>query len=332
MSDFWTQLMASQASSTSELSESRLGLYPIDTQTILMVEGPDSAKFMQGQFTCNLDEINGQQFRRGACCNPKGRMITSFTLAQSGEHQYLMAMSKDLVETAQQHLKKYMVFFKTTMQPTEWVMAGLRGSNAETIIESVLDTSAPIEDYGQAHFEAGQVLKLPFNAGYELWLKPESAENVLAALTQKASLQPLDAWAGILVKHGLAHLTSENSGEHIPQMLNFGQTGGISFNKGCYTGQEIVARMQYLGKLKRHLYRVRFNAPQAPAAHTAIMLQGKSSPVGNLVNTVQEADQTWQALAVLEDKQLNQFSDLTIAGCENLELLDLPYEVAPAEE
>lgn len=332
MSEFWTQFIASHPSSSQDLTQ---GLFPITDQQLLMVEGPDSSKFMQGQFTCNMSEITENSFRRGACCNPKGRMIASFTLVNSAENQYIMSVADGMAEVTQNHLKKYMVFFKTEMTSSDWVLAGLRGEGAAETIAQIFG-SVPSEDYGQVQSEQGLALKLPFNAGYELWLKADTAQSTLETVAQSLPLQPAGLWQNILISSGLAQVTPEASEEHIPQMMNLGQTGGISFSKGCYTGQEIVARMQYLGKLKRHLYRIAFTADQAPSSHTGIHVQGKDSAVGNLVNITTQATSSqsnhFEALAVLEDKQLDQFSNLYIEGCNDLELLDLPYEVVPAEE
>ena len=326
MSDFWSTFAPQNTAAQADT-----GLYAITDHQMLSVEGPDSAKFMQGQFTCNLTDITTEAFRRGACCNPKGRMITSFSLAQTAENSYLIAMSDSLIETAKNHLKKYMVFFKTEMNDSDWIMVGLKGPQAQSILEATFG-KAPSGDFEQNTTEQGIVLKLPFEGGYELWLKPDTAQQLLENLNQQCPFIKDGAWAQVRIEAGLGHITSASHEALIPQMMNLPQTGGVSFNKGCYTGQEIVARMQYLGKLKRHMYRVAFTREAPPSDFAAVTLAGKDSPVGQVINYTRTNSNQYDALIVLEDKQLAALNDLSIENSSPLQLLDLPYEVAPPKE
>jgi folate-binding protein YgfZ len=316
----WSALLETATAQSAQDSETQL--YPILDQQIVQVNGPDSAKFMQGQFSCNLSEINGEQFRRGACCNAKGRMITSFSAAQHGDN-YLLAMDPELVEPTLSHLKKYMVFFKTQMTATNWVMAGLKGPDADTVIERLFN-QVPAEAYQQANSEHGLAIKLPFNAGYELWIKPDEADNLFTELMASCSVATNEMWRRNLIEHGLAQLTAHNQESLIPQMMNLGVTGGISFNKGCYTGQEIVARMQYLGKLKRHGYVFSSTASDIPAG-SEVFTHDKSSAIGEVVN-VAPSEQGCVLFAVVEDKYLE--NDLTVQNHDGpaIELLSLPYD------
>lgn len=326
MSDFWSQFVP-QSSAT----QADTRLYPIMDQAILTVEGPDSAKFMQGQFTCNLNEVSPASFRRGACCSPKGRMITSFSLAQSDENTYQIAMDATVIDGTQAHLKKYMVFFKTSMQQHQWIQAGLKGPQAQAILGRYFD-HVPIEDFGQEVIQQGLILKLPFDAGYELWLKPEFAEPTLTALNTECPLMTENGWQQNRIVHGLGYVTANSQGELIPQMMNLAQTGGVSFNKGCYTGQEIVARMQYLGKLKRHMYRFSIQCESPIQGFAPIYTSGKESPIGHVLNSAQIAPGHHDALIVLEDKHLSDTHSLSLGQSSALKLLDLPYEVVPAQD
>lgn len=306
-------------------SDAGATLYPIEDQQIIQVSGPDSAKFMQGQFSCNLSEINGDNFRRGACCNAKGRMVTSFSISQF-EDNYLLAMNKGLVEPTLAHLKKYMVFFKTQMVASEWVMAGLTGPDAQARIEEVFGT-CPQGEFEQTSNELGLVNKLPFNAGYEIWLKPETAQGTLESLISKCTLTTGNSWPKNLILNGLAQLTPETQDSLIPQMMNLGVTGGISFNKGCYTGQEIVARMQYLGKLKRHGYVLRSQG-NSLLSGASVFSPEKASAIGEIVN-VAPSDEGSIVFAVLEDKYLDGPLFVTPNESEEqlaLKLLSLPYD------
>ena len=325
MSDIWSELAlqppAPKASCT---------LFPITDKELVHISGKDSAKFMQGQFTCNLNDITPTQFRRGACCNAKGRMIASFTLAQTDEQTYLMGLSRGLGQVIQDHLKKYSVFFKAKMEPSNWVMAGLKGDGAKALLHSILG-HATTGDFTVCNIEQGLILQLPFNAGFELWLKPEHASATLQSLIGECSLSNNEAWNLNIIQHGLGHITTNNSESFIPQMLNLGETGGISFNKGCYTGQEIVARMQYLGKLKRRLYRIHIQHGSTVKAGQKIMAEGHSSPVGEIVNIANSATNQ-EAVAVLDEKYCLSTLFIEDQATAKIQLLSLPYEITPAKE
>ncbi|MEY8264603.1 MAG: hypothetical protein RPR98_10380 [Bermanella sp.] len=323
MSDFWSELLNRQAATP--LAAEQTGLYPISDRQVLSISGPDSAKFMQGQFTCHLDEVTPKQYRPGACCTAKGRMINNFNLLQTAEHHYLMSLHDSLAQGTQAHLKKYMVFFKSEMRASPMVLTAIKGPDAQHILQDVLG-QCPDVAFAQANVAAGYVIKLPFAAGFELYLHPEQAEEVVQALLSKCSLTIPSAWPLNLIEHGLAQLSRENSEKFIPQMLNLGQTGAVSFSKGCYTGQEIVARMEYLGKLKRHLYRATISHCDALTAGDAIFTPGHDRSVGELVNWVQHGT-TIEALMVLEDKYRQNSLFVNSASGPHVELLSLPYQI-----
>ena len=330
MSDFWAAIANSQA--PSPISPSDTVLCPIVDQAVLSISGADSAKFMQGQFTCNITDINESAFRSGACCNPKGRIISSFNLAKQDENEYLLCLNETLSEPTAAHLKKYMVFFKTSMAAKPMVLAGLKGPHAQTLIKSVFE-QCPEEDFGQISHPLGLVIKLPFDAGFELWLQPEQASATVDKLlgVGECKLAGASQWPLNRIQHGLAQVTQTSIESFIPQMLNLGQTGAISFNKGCYTGQEIVARMQYLGKLKRHMYRARVHSTAPIELGTPIFSQSQEAPVSEVVNLAM-TDTHSEFLMVLDIKHtqaplfIGQNSGLSI------ELLSLPYEIVPQEK
>jgi len=299
-------------------------LYPIEDQAIVSVIGPDSAKFMQGQFTCNVQNVSDDQYRRGACCNAKGRMLANFTLAQHAG-DYLLSLHSTVAGTLLAHLKKYMVFFKSEMATTEWISVGIQGSGCAALLNQAFG-KVPTEDNGSLGFEGGMIIKLPFEGGFELWLHPDTAESTLMSLLPQCALGSADAWAAHRIMLGLGLVTEHTVESFIPQMLNLGQTDAISFNKGCYTGQEIVARMQYLGKLKRHMHLVQARQPLDPCM--TVHSPNKSSAIGEMVNISQDPNGNAIALAVIESQYLED--TLTAQSDEiqpvSIELLSLPYD------
>jgi folate-binding protein YgfZ len=328
MSDFWSEQLSChtpQPLLDGDI-EAHTHLYPISDRKVLSIKGPDSGKFMQGQFTCQINDISLNQYRPGACCNAKGRMVNNFNLLQTGDHQYLLSLHASLAEPTQAHLKKYMVFFKSEMTTTDTVVAGIKGPNAAGILTDVFG-QCPNEDYAQSAFEFGHIIKLPFNAGFELYLPATTAKEAVAKLTSKCSLTTKGTWNLNLIQNGLAQLTHSNIEKFIPQMLNLSEAGAVSFSKGCYTGQEIVARMEYLGKLKRHLYRGCIENCDALSAGDAIFTPGHDNPIGEVVNWAAH-NGNLEALMVLEDKYLQNPLYVNSASGPHIQLLSLPYEIS----
>ncbi len=328
MSDFWSELLISQT--PCPINESDTFLYPIVNRQVLSIKGPDSAKFMQGQFSCHLDDVTEQTYRPGACCTAKGRLVSNFNLCQIQPHEYLLSLHHSITQSTQNHLKKYMVFFKAKMEQQETVLTGIKGADAQQILQTVFK-ACPQQDFDQQVIEQGLIMKLPFEAGFEIWLQPEHAQEAIQTLLSKCKLTHQEAWPLNLVQHGQAQLTQDSTDKFIPQMLNLGQTGAISFNKGCYTGQEIVARMQYLGKLKRHLYRAVIKDKEALQIGDGIFTPGHDNPVGELVNIAVNGE-TCEALLVIEDKYLQNPLSLKSVGGPQIELLSLPYEIIVKQE
>lgn len=324
MSDFWPDYL-SQDISSAQQTKAQYSVSPIINRQVLAVKGPDSAKFMQGQFTCNVATLNEESFTHGACCNAKGRMVANFTLVKQND-DFLLALDSSLADALQDHLKKYRVFFKCTFELSKYVMLGVKGPDAQKYLTEIFG-GCPTDAFNQYAFEGGVIIQLPFEAGYELWISPEQASIKIPELVHNGSLNDAHAWPLNLIEHGLPQLTLANLEKHIPQMINLGVTGGVSFNKGCYTGQEIVARMQYLGKMKRHMYLLSIGNHDVVAGDDVYVENG-TSPVGTIINSHNNG----KALAVIEDKHLQSplfiGSNLSIAA----KLLSLPYDPKYAEE
>ncbi len=323
MSDIWSELtdLFQPAPSNSNSATEGTWIYAVPSQTVLCVEGADSHKFMQGQFTCNLNDISPTQFRRGACCNPKGRMVSSFTLAQKGDHEYWLALDQSLSEIHLSHLKKYMVFFKSQMRITDVRCLGVKGPKSASIIEKMFG-HVPENDFDQVTGEQGIAIKLPLEAGYEVWWQDETAREALTQIKGLALLKPEADWQLNLIEAGIAQLRATTSDALIPQMMSLEKTGGVSFKKGCYTGQEIVARMEYLGKLKRHLYRVA--SAEMLTAGDELYSAEHTNTIGIIVNAA-PSPEGWQGLAVLEDKFAQSSIGTSPTVANTLKVLSLPY-------
>jgi folate-binding protein YgfZ len=228
---------------------------PLTHLGLIEATGEDGKAFLHSQLTNDVNHLVDGQTQHAGWCNAKGRMQASFLVWHLGT-SYFLALAADLQETTQKRLQMFVLRSKVKLASLtdSTVMLGLSGPQAE---EALADAALPCpsEAMTTAANEGAMVIRL--DAGRFMIVAPESA---MAALWQKLDAQ---GTAGRIASLALArHAGRLPAGdrrtkeEFVPQMADFEKIGGVSFHKGCYPGQEIVARTQYLGKVKRHLYRV----------------------------------------------------------------------------
>lgn len=290
---------------------------------VLAVQGADSAKFLQGQLTCNLNYLSAQRSSLGARCTPKGRMLASFHILPQGDG-YLLALDKPLVEPLLADLKKYAVFFRGTRledQSGQWRRFGLLNPG-----QLPADAGLVIPEQPHEVLMQGSLVAVRLDAGRaELWVPAEQAEAVQEKLAGLLVQAPLQDWLLAQIRAGIGQVFERTRESFVPQMINLQAVGGVSFKKGCYTGQEIVARMQYLGRLKRHLYRLSGPQQALPQPGDPLYLPGQASAVGEVVLAA-ASEQGLELLAVVQDDALegNQLQ-LSEAAGQPLSQQPLPY-------
>lgn len=210
----------------------------------LKITGPDAKKFLQGQLTCNVETLAPNSHTLGAHCNPQGRILSLFRLFFYKDN-YLMQMPKALVPIAFQALKKYAIFFKVTLEEAnnEFSTLGILGQ----------------KEQAESHFPAQFIFTL--TPSQHMIIEETS---IIKSLPQETSPHNEETWRSETLAAGLAEIYPETSGHYLPHELMLPALGGVSFDKGCYTGQEIIARMQYRGKLKTYLAHTSIESASPP--------------------------------------------------------------------
>ncbi|CAM3415703.1 YgfZ/GcvT domain-containing protein [Pseudomonas floridensis] len=289
---------------------------------ILAVRGVDASKFLQGQLTCNFNYLSDERSSLGARCTQKGRMQSSFRVVFEGDG-CLLAMARELIEPQLLDLRKYAVFSKSklTDESAAWVRFGLQdGDGALTSLG--LDLAQETDAVTRAN-DLIAIRVSPSRA--ELWVRAEQADNIRSRLASHLGEGSLNDWLLGQIQAGIGQVFIETREEFIPQMINLQAVGGVSFKKGCYTGQEIVARMQYLGKLKRRLYRLSMQGETVPTPGTALFSPVHASSAGNVVIAAR-SEQGIELLAVLQaDAAESGDVHLDSADGPSLQLCELPY-------
>jgi folate-binding protein YgfZ len=295
---------------------------PLSHEGVLAVRGVDASKFLQGQLTCNLDYLSEAKATLGARCTQKGRMQSSFRILLEGDG-VLLAMASELIEAQLLDLKKYAVFSKSklTDESASWVRFGLSHGDAALAslgLELPQDTDSVVR--------ANDLIAIRVSpARAELWVRAEQADDIRNRLAAQLPEGSLNDWLLGQIRAGIGQVFGQTREEFIPQMINLQAVGGVSFKKGCYTGQEIVARMQYLGKLKRRLYRLTLADNGVPEPGIELFSPVHASSAGNVVLAARTGSGV-ELLAVLQADAVEN-GNIRLGNPEGQALLlsELPY-------
>ncbi|EMP57207.1 glycine cleavage T-protein (aminomethyl transferase) [Marinobacter santoriniensis NKSG1] len=290
---------------------------------LVRISGPGTDKFLQGQFSQNLDDVTAEHALRAAACTPKGRTYCLTRLARDGQ-DVLMDLPTELSESILTQLRKYLMLFRGTSMETveEGVVWGIVGSGiAETIAGADL---SKLQAAGDAlSLDTGILIRLEpddrANPRYQFWqLCPEQPDWDNAQELTHAD------WQASEIAAGIPELDANSQEAYVPQMLNWQHLGGIHFKKGCYTGQEVIARMHFLGQLKKSLYRVTTDHPVPIGA----AITGGDRNAGEIISQVVFENGQAEQLAVIRHDATS--GPLTVDG-QALEILPLPYSVPERE-
>ncbi|CAA0100410.1 tRNA-modifying protein YgfZ [BD1-7 clade bacterium] len=332
MSDRSIEQLIATGEATLPLTLKENAVYGQTDQVTLEVKGPDAASFLQGQLSCDVNQLTTSMAGLGTHSTPKGRMLSSFRISSSDEQCYRLQLHESIADAGLAALKKYIVFSKAEIAQTDIVCVGLHGAAAATWLASKTD-SLPTENYAQ--LIANDVIIVCVNASVNAYQVTGTSAALTALFSDVPAEWISDSRQATLIAQasGLAFVEADSVELFIPQMLNYQETPAISFTKGCYTGQEIVARMKYLGKMKRHMYVaiVRSGSTDAAAAiavAASVSLEAGSQNQGNIASSVQLDSHTWQILMVLTDSAKESptlfVNDIAV---DIVEFLPLPYTV-----
>lgn len=254
-------------------------IHALTSLGVIRIDGPDAASFLQAQVTADLRGLAPGTSTLAAWCSPQGRVIALLRIGPFADG-YLAVLPRELCGSVHERLRRFVLRSRVAITDVSADLAVVGISGREP---GALDALPPPGELA--------VLRLP--ASRELLIG--TAEPLSAAT---AGLDPAgdDAWEARCIAEGEPEVYASTSESWVPQMLNLDLLGAVSFRKGCYPGQEIVARTQNLGRIKRRMFRYHVDGPSLPAAGAALFL-GKSK-VGEVVRSARRAT-TAQLLAVV---------------------------------
>ncbi len=299
-------------------------------RAVIRVSGAQADTFLQGQFSQNLADVTEAFSPRAAACNPKGRAYCLTRLVRDGE-DVLLDLPVESADAITGHLRKYLMLFRgTTMAAEE--SARITGLLGDEIADRLYPAAAQqlLRPGDSVATASGHLIRTESTADglarYEFWQTLRRDSSPLDTATGGS----LADWYGSEIAAGVARLTLASHDAYVPQMLNWQHVGGIHFKKGCYTGQEVIARMHFLGQLKKSLFRLTASTlAEVPESGQAILAGDRA--VGEVVNAVGYDDGSVELLAVLRHDAANQALTVEGMGAATLASLPLPYQVPERE-
>ena len=259
--------------------------------------GEDAKAFLHGQFTSDINHLAAGQLQLSAWCSAKGRMLASFLIAHH-DAGYRLMLAADLEQVTLKRLQMFVLRAKVklaSLSDTQ-VLLGLSGPQATEVLT---DAGLPIPEAMHGAVAGDAAVQALADGRYLISVSIERAVALWQKLTLKARPVGLPLWRRLDVQAAFPLVSAATKEEFVPQMADFEKLGGVSFHKGCYPGQEVVARTQYLGKVKRHLYRVRCDAPLAPGADL-LSPENPDQAAGKILSASPSPAGGFEALAVVQ--------------------------------
>ena len=263
---------------------------------LLAVSGDDAITFLQGQVTNDVKALDGRHAHFSAYCSPKGRMLALFLAFKHHETVYLQ-FNQPLLAPIMKRLNMYVMRSKVDISDVsaQLMRLGVNGPQAAHLLSNIFSSPVPTENYSlvpivEAEQCIGVMIKLPTIAGhqrFELLINAEQANYVQTQLHTKFKSATKASWDWLNIQTGLPEIVEATQEQFVPQMLNLDKLNGISFKKGCYTGQEIVARTHYLGAVKRRTYLATIEAAATNASMPSAgdkVLDASENDVGQIVS------------------------------------------------
>lgn len=292
---------------------------------LIRVSGADMRSFLQGQLTNDVHKVGPELAQLSSYCSPKGRMLGSFLIFQRDGDLYLQLPAERLGAILKR-LRMFVLRAQVTLDDVgnELAAVGLTGDCAERLLPFV-----PAADMASLSRDALTVIRLPGDRPRFVVVGPRDDVTAWrAGIDGQAVQADRDFWSLMDIRAGVPTVFEDTVEAFVPQMANLQLVGGVSFTKGCYTGQEVVARMQYLGKLKRRMYRARIDTAERPAPGSEVYSPSSESGqgAGRIVDAAPSPDGGFEVLAVLQIS-CAEAGDVRLGDAAGppLALLPLPY-------
>lgn len=291
----------------------------------LRFAGEDTTAFLQGQLSSDVKQVTPARAQLSSYSTPKGRMLASFLMFQDADGQVLLA-SADIRDAVLKRLSMFILRSKVKASAPSLAVLGLAGPQAESLLVQQFG-AAPAEDFAVLQAGATAIVRVP-HLGFVITTPEDQLAPLWQALSQHATPAGPAAWQWREVQAGIVRIAAATQELFVPQMANYDLIGGVSFTKGCYPGQEIVARTQYLGKLKKRAFlaHVDSSEPVVPGQSLYAADLGEQA-TGQVANAALAPDGGYDVLVVIHNSSVEHGVHLGSPGGPQLQFQPLPYSV-----
>lgn len=297
---------------------------------LISARGDDVVEFLQGQLTNDIKDITDKIGQLSAYCNPKGRILANFRIFKRNEH-YLLRLHKDILEPTLKRLRMFVMRSKVELEDSSdaLIRIGIAGDNAAKYLTPYFINLPTKTDECYSENEI-TLIRLPGETPqYEAHGPIEKIKSLWIALQKEAVAIGENSWNLLIIRAGIPEIVSETVEAFVPQMVNLQAINSLSFTKGCYPGQEVVARMHYLGKLKRRLFIGIVKSDILPLPGQSVMSNLENEQkTGQIITASWSGTNKAEILAVLQiEKAENGELYIATDTQSKLQLKNLPYSL-----
>jgi folate-binding protein YgfZ len=298
---------------------------------LIRFSGAEAQTFLHNQLSCDVAALTPAKSTYGSYCTPKGRVLATFLLWRSGE-DFFMQLPSPLREPIEKQLSKYIMRSKVKAADAsaEWALLGVAGKDAAALVQrAVGDVPHGVHDV--INTQNAMVIRLPGDR-YEI-VAAKGSPGIIESLSDGAEKADPDYWDWLEIRAGIPEVLPATQEAFVPQMLNLDLIGGVSLTKGCYPGQEIVARMHFRGTLKQRMYLANIAGSDRPQPGENLYSSDFGGQAcGRIVHAARSPEGGYDALAVIQIASAEK-GDIHWKAADGLPLkfLTLPYAVRMAD-
>jgi len=279
------------------------GICHLDPLTLLSIAGEDAETFLQGQLTGDVKELADGPAQPVAHCTPKGRALASCLAWRDRSGPFRLLLPSEVADSLTRRLQMFLMRSKATVtRDDDALLLGIWGPGATATVAAIIG-DAPTEPFGHSDRQGAASVHLPGSVNRFVLVLSDPAGTAVETLAASPA-QPTGyaAWRLQDIRAGLPWVEAATREAFIPQMINLDRLGGISFTKGCYVGQEVVARLHYLGQVKRRCLVGSVTTDTAPLPGTVLHSAASKSRqgAGTVTDAVRLPDGRCELLAVVE--------------------------------
>lgn len=305
---------------------------PLTHLGLIIAEGEEAASFLHNQLTNDILGLTPQSACLAGYCSPKGRLLATMLVWRT-EHRVMMALPREILPAILKRLQMFVLRAKVKLHDASdtHVMLGVTGG--QTALPGAYFATTPAAPYSVVQADCGSLLRIADAGGLPRFVvtlaRTEEAMQIWQSVTATLPAAAPAAWRCGEIFAGVPQITLATLEQFVPQMINFEIVGGVNFRKGCYPGQEIVARSQYLGKFKRRMLLASVDAATVPAATEVFADNDPGQPCGMVVNAERGPDGRFACLVEMKLDAIDAAVHLGAPDGPLLRFGRLPYELTP---